>query len=480
MARWLSFCVAVLFAVAANGYRATLDHAHMNMTAEDTGRSRSSRRRGYTAVSKPCGDVGESMCQQLVKDTLATLTCNDAIPAVFAPGYIDACIGGVLAPNDNHASTCCAAGTEFDNFLLDEASGVETMGEDDLVWDSETALAVIDMQNDFTVGSFAQPCWGQGHHAFIEEMVKTIKKAAAGGATVIASKDLHPADHCSFGGEDHCKNTKDYENEEFTADKRYVNQFPSHCSFSGFESHYASPQKAPDTPFCKGLVTNVFGGTVPPGHFCGDSRFIGAALDEKIAHALSELPPENVEIIFKGFNKEYDSFSAMPHLKGNPSEMEKTMTGGYAMPDDRATTCHGDWNRYDCYPSEDELKDPLGKGMRSMLDILNAKGIKKLYTIGLVFDYCVKETAIFATEAASEGKWNAGGKAESTVLAQLTRPSFDGKPGAPFVPAICDGGDVEDGLCMQGGGTTKLYQQVKKDYDDNGVKVTRFNQIDSC
>jgi len=296
-------------------------------------------------------------------------------------------------------------------------------------------------------------------------MVKTIQKAAAGGATIIASKDLHPDDHCSFGGNGACKNVKDYENEEFTADKRYVNEFPSHCSFGGVKSYkrknYAYPTKAPDTPFCKGLVANVFGGTAPEGHFCGDASFIGAALDDKIARALHDLPKEQVEIVFKGFNKEYDSFSAMPHLGGNASADEQTVTGGYAMPEDRAAQCHGHWNRYNCYPSEDELKDPAGKGMRGILDILNKKGIKKLYTIGLVFDYCVKETAIFATEAAAAGKWTAGADAKSTVIAHLTRPSFDG-------------------LCTQGGGTTQLYQQVKADFDKDGVVVTRFNQIDNC
>ena len=31
-----------------------------------------------------------------------------------------------------------------------------------IVIDDKTALIVIDMQKDFTVGSFAQPCWAAG------------------------------------------------------------------------------------------------------------------------------------------------------------------------------------------------------------------------------------------------------------------------------------------------------------------------------
>jgi len=86
---------------------------------------------------------------------------------------IDKCIGAVLAPNPKHQSECCAAGTEYDNFLLSE---VPAMAADDLVVDSETAIAIIDVQKDFTVGSFAQPCWGTGGSGMVSRSLNSLRR----------------------------------------------------------------------------------------------------------------------------------------------------------------------------------------------------------------------------------------------------------------------------------------------------------------
>jgi len=422
----------------------------------------------YTSTQASCTGA-QNKCEALVKDTIGGMEC-----AGFAD--IGKCIGAVLAPNPKHQSECCAAGTEYDNFLL---SDVPAMDANDLVVDSETAIAIIDVQKDFTVGSFAQPCWGHGGEGFVSEIIKLVEKTSAAGGMVLASKDLHPSTHCSFEGEDHCKNTKNYDEIKFTGDMRYVNEFPSHCSFEFAKkgargTNFATPQQAPDTPFCKGLVEHVFGGTAPPGHFCGNSTFFGAALDEKLQRALSKVPQDQVDIIFKGFNPDFDSFSAMPHL-GNSTAEEKMGTGGYAMPESRAKKCHKHWNRHYCYPTKKELKDP-SKHMRSIFDILNAKGIKKLYVVGLVYDFCVKETAIFGMEAAKEGKWNAGGDAEVKVIGNLARPSFDGKPGSPYTTIVCDGGAADGSFCTQGGGTTIAHQKHKADMEAGGVDLVRFEQ----
>jgi len=354
------------------------------------------------------------------------------------------------------------------------------MAADDLVVDSETAIAIIDVQKDFTVGSFAQPCWGTGGSGMVSEIIKLAEKTAAVGGMILASKDLHPTTHCSFGGEDHCKNTKNYDEIKFTGDMRYVNEFPSHCTFEWMKegkkrTKYASPQQAPDTPFCKGPVKNVFGGTAPPGHYCGNSSFFGAALDEKLGRALGKLPQNQVDIIFKGFHPEYDSFSAIPHL-GNSTAEEKLGTGGYALPESRAKECHSHWDRRKCYPSERDLKDP-SKKMRSVFDILNTKGIKKLYVVGLVYDFCVKETAIFGMEAAAEGKWKAGRKADVKIIGNLARPSFDGKPGSPYTTIVCDGGAADGSFCSQGGGTTAAHKMHQADMKAGGVDLVRFEQM---
>jgi nicotinamidase/pyrazinamidase len=60
---------------------------------------------------------------------------------------------------------------------------------------SEDALVIVDLQNDFCPGGALA----------VDEADRTvpvlnqwIEAATAGGATVVASRDWHPADHCSF------------------------------------------------------------------------------------------------------------------------------------------------------------------------------------------------------------------------------------------------------------------------------------------
>jgi len=61
--------------------------------------------------------------------------------------------------------------------------------------DQEDALLVFDVQNDFcTGGSLAVPMG----EAVVPDLNRWIAAAVAGGATVWASRDWHPADHVSF------------------------------------------------------------------------------------------------------------------------------------------------------------------------------------------------------------------------------------------------------------------------------------------
>merc|ERR1711862_345113 len=99
--------------------------------------------------------------------------------------------------------------------------------------------------------------------------------------------------------------------------------------------------------------------------------------------------------------------------------------------------------------------------MRSITDIIKDKGITKMLVVGLVYDYCVSETSIFATEAAETG---AIAEVDVQVLADYTRPSFDGKPGAPFTEVICDGplDSTTPSFCLRGGGTTPCIKRYTK------------------
>jgi len=564
-------------------------------------------------------DDVNSQCQNLVKKTLANSNCS-------AAENVDDCIGAVMANNKDHSEKCCKRGTDFDDFLLAQVPDVK---KEELDLSSETAILVIDMQKDFTEGSFGQPCWNSGGEGLNNGISELIRTAAEKGATIIASKDLHPSSHCSFKSEGACKNTKDYLNMEFTADKRYVNEFPSHCSFEKEDDkEFVVPQAAPETPFCKALSQFVFKGPAPPGHFCADEHFIGAAFDDDIAAALAAVPQSQVEVVFKGFDPEYDSFSAIPHLANfydpyaeeevaadeetdeedaadldgydddqveeigagvkresgddvvaketddkpqektadasaaaaavppvmegpfallqadeepiddkpvsadegttadtEPQEakadvteasdvtdkaddvatdsiepaveeewpqeewhepsMESLRTGGFALPAERAKACHGKWNEEQCYPTKDEVDDPLNGGLRSIMTILNERKIKKIIVVGLVYDFCVKETAVFASEAARmvigglEG-WDAAGEAAVAVLADLTRPSFDGKPGFPYTEELCQDGRSEGAYCTSGAGTVQTFGKVRDDLAANAVGVIRYYNSHWC
>eukprot|EP00439_Symbiodinium_sp_Y106_P062296 s793_g9.t1 len=303
-----------------------------------------------------------------------------------------------------------------------------------------------------------------------------IQKAASAGATIIASKDYHPPDHCSFAGEENCLNQKD--KREGTAKERYVNDFPSHCSFE-WTNGTAVPQKAPETPFCKFMDSIEV--KVP---FCGQHDFVGTDFDPALAEALARVDRSQVEVVFKGFHQKYDSFSAMEHRETQEGAMsvedeEIRFTGGYALSTARDDACHGKWDQADCYPTKDEL---FGSGRRSFAEILEGRRINKtpssscqgsfrrIVVTGLVYDFCVKETAIFTRENSPS--------TEVWVLADLTRPSFDGKPGAPYTTGLCDGQDAENGYCAEGGGTKQWYKRVLQDFVNNDVKVKRLVEPD--
>jgi len=130
------------------------------------------------------------------------------------------------------------------------------------------------------------------------------------------------------------------------------------------------------------------------------------------------------------------------------------------------------------------LRRPEPERMRSVPDILRERGISKIFVVGLVYDFCVSETAIFGMEGLGlwadfeDGMNDAGIK----VLTDLTRPSFDGKPGAPFTEGICDGsgGDPEQpSFCPEGGGTITAYERFKADMEASGVIVERRADLHS-
>mmetsp|Transcript_115526 Transcript_115526/g.274598 ORF Transcript_115526/g.274598 Transcript_115526/m.274598 type:complete len:425 (-) Transcript_115526:92-1366(-) len=414
------------------------------------------------AFASPVWAIRENQQLLLQPSATADTSCASHVKATLANlgevTDIGQRIGAVLGAQE-YLNDCCVEGTEFDTFVQAKASAEVSL---DSLFDAQTALVVIDMQKDFTSGSFAQPCWRKIAGRVNSKMVEAIEKAAAAGSMIIASKDFHPSRHCSFGGEEKCSNRKD-KNEAETENVRYVNEFPSHCSFT-VSGGRAVPQKAAATPFCQSLPEEIRALI-----FCSDPDFVGTDFEPAIGEALSKVPAAQVEVMFKGFHEHYDSFSAMHHqvsgggVTEEQAATEAKFTGSFALPAAEAASCHGKWDTdASCYPSKSQLDD--SDGLRSFSSILSAKGIQKMVVVGLVYDYCVKETAIFTKENTD---------LEVTVLANLVRPSFDGKPGAPFTGFLCDGEDLGNGFCSAGGGTTAAHEKVLEDYTANKVLFKR-------
>lgn len=412
---------------------------------------------------------------EMAKDSFKSLGDNIGarIGSVLTAPFIDAEIGKM-------SQACCDGGTDYDNFVHERVLAGNPIEFNGLI-NSKTAVFVIDMQKDFTDGSLGQPCFGSGGKSFTSSMAAFIAEAAGKGALIVASKDFHPHVHCSFHGpgEKACKNTKDYVH-EVTAASRYVNAFPAHCTWAAdANDHFAVPQAAPDSPFCKSF--EAIGQPGPP--FCSDSSFIGAAFDDDIRAALTKVPANQLEVVFKGFREDYDSFSAMPHLSSRADskfellDREMQSTGGFALPRARDDACHGVWddpNHPECYPTVAEMTGAhhTTGDLRSILHILKEREIDNIVVVGLVYDFCVKETAIFAKELFAERP--------VSVLAHLTRPSFDGRPGAPYTAAGCDGGLAEDdGFCTEGGGTRELFEKVLQDFSAIRVTAVRFEPKES-
>lgn len=410
-----------------------------------------------------------SKCGAIVKAVLAAHGPNSDKPfPADIPGRIDAMMGvqfdGATYPEASKFDTdCCGAGTEYDKFI--ESKVIKPIETDVFMnaVNKQSMLIIVDVQRDFVDGSFGQPCWGQVGQkdrgdAFAEAIAKLATDMAAKGATIIISKDFHPSNHCSFGGTGNCKNKKDATEK---ADERYINSFPSHCTFT-MKNGIATPQKGSETPFCQ-----------DEGHkglpFCSNDAFVGASLHPTIEKLFWTLPPNQVELVFKGINKDYDSFSVIPHTASKNRKLEDAevkWTGGYALSGSRKNEClkTKDLENPKCYPTDQEIK--ILSGMRSMTEIMTKQGTKDLVSVGLVSDFCVKETSIFALE------WDKTMK--STAFANLARPSFDGKPGVPWAAAAC-GGAHEGDFCTSGGGTSATAAAVFADYKNAGVEVKLWN-----
>lgn len=226
--------------------------------------------------------------------------------------------------------------------------GVAGIGPDDV-------LLIVDMQNDFMPkeaaplgGRFAVP---EGELASVV-IVDLIKLAADRGAHIIATRDYHPYNHCSFQEEG--------------------GPFPSHC-VQGSEGSFLFP------PILEALDR---------------ARKAGAKVD----------------IVFKAFYAGADSFGGFPYSADYFQERTLGFTSGAQVPRAGLKCCTAlgcssiDFTGAHallCSNLEADLNAPPDVlsvlDRRAVVDVISEPKRKRLLATGLALDFCVLDSTINAS-----------------------------------------------------------------------------------
>jgi len=227
----------------------------------------------------------------------------------------------------------------------------------------QDALIVVDMQNDFIPTDDINPAGGAfavaegGNIAGL--IVRLMERFAASGASVVATRDYHPVDHCSFipqGG-----------------------PFPPHCIQGHVGSFFYKP--------------------------------IGSCL--KRLQALGR----NADVVFKGFHEDVDSFGSFAYAD-EPSSWARVCNRP-----DAPCGLHGcsmsSWTgsvKLKCSSCDDDVDAPPDVlscyRRQDLASLLKERNVSRIFACGLALDYCVLDTALNCVQA---------GFAESYIIMDAAR-----------------------------------------------------------
>ncbi|CAE8608057.1 unnamed protein product [Polarella glacialis] len=215
---------------------------------------------------------------------------------------------------------------------------------------STDALVIVDMQNDFVPvdalnpkgGAFAVP-EGNGIAPLIVELAEYF---ASKGAVVAACRDYHPDDHCSFipnGGD-----------------------FPQHCVQGSIGSHFYKPIGT--------CVQNLR----QQGH--------------------------RVEVVFKGFHEDVDSFGCFEYPNAEPSFQRLSYRGDNCCERPNLHGCSLSAWTGACILRRSNQKadvnappDVLSAHRRETLGSwFKREGVRRVFACGLAADFCVLDTVLNA------------------------------------------------------------------------------------
>merc|ERR1712166_1621427 len=168
-----------------------------------------------------------------------------------------------------------------------------------------TLLFVIDVQNDFVTGSFKMPC-NQKMLDLVDGLTNIMQSVSTAGGDIIASMDYHQPDDCSFNGArdgefqkvdtngDRTDTMRCSGNKVFLRaqdeDERYHNMFPPHTLIREDET-WAYPTYGAE------LQSDIM----------ANMKAVRTAAE-------ANGDPGSVELVFKGFHRSTESFSAFPHF----------------------------------------------------------------------------------------------------------------------------------------------------------------------
>jgi len=259
-------------------------------------------------------------------------------------------------------------------------TGALTVGRED-------CLVVVDMQNDFIPVDEKNPKGGAFGVAeggkIVHTVVKLMEYFAASGALVVATRDYHPVDHCSFipeGG-----------------------PFPAHCVQGTEGSKFY-----PDIALCMANLKTA---------------------------------GRRAEVVFKGFHEDIDSFGSLEYPE---SYAEKRVTSRKRP--ERLYGCSSlcSWTgcaSLKCSNLANDIDAPPDvlavHGRVGLSEMLKTGGTKRIFACGLALDFCVLDTCLNAMSCIPS-------VAEVSLLMDASRAAHIpglGKVGSGFLSPLEDVGD---------------------------------------
>eukprot|EP01062_Namystynia_karyoxenos_P029772 TRINITY_DN22316_c0_g1_i2.p1 TRINITY_DN22316_c0_g1~~TRINITY_DN22316_c0_g1_i2.p1 ORF type:complete len:552 (+),score=144.63 TRINITY_DN22316_c0_g1_i2:83-1738(+) len=259
----------------------------------------------------------------------------------------------------------------------------------------EDCLLVIDMQNDFVpAGAFNKNGGRLGCRegdVIAEPITQLMELFARQGGMVVATRDYHPLDHCSFAG---CGG-----------------DLPVHCIGGHVGSYFYHP--------------------------------VAEALERLLRDPATR---SRTVIAFKGYYEEADSFGGLTYDQQGMASRD-TIKGLHALPTKgQPEELHGEVltgcvvlkcsarefeDTVDVNAPPDIVQKEHAK--LKLEDVLREGRIKRLFVCGLAFDYCVLDTTCNGTKLG----WD-----QAYLVADAARPAYI--PSSDFYQAPFGSGFVQD------------------------------------